>query len=85
MLSTSRILCCFFLLFLWGWSGGGGGGLLIFVVVSFCLFSFLFVFVSFCLVCLFSVVCQLFSIGGICKFIIIPFVTGQVPFYNKTF
>ena len=46
-------------------------------------FSFLFVSVSFCLVCLFSVVCWLFCIGGMCMFIIIPFVMGLVAFYNK--
>ena len=55
-----------------------------FVFFSFCSCLFLFS-ASFCLVCLFSVVCYLFCIGGMCMFIIIPFVMGQVAFYNKTF
>ena len=64
-----------------GWGGGAGGA---FFLLLFCTCLFLFS-VSFCLVCLFSVVCQLFCIGGMCMFIIIPFVMGQVAFYNKKF
>ena len=62
---------------------GEGGGVLFFFFffVRVCFFFS----VSFCLVCLFSVVCQLFCIGGMCMFIIIPFVMGQVAFYNKKF
>ncbi len=71
------ILLLFFFFF---FVGVVGGGLLVFV--GFVFFSFLFCSrlflfsVSFCLVCLFSVVCQLFCIGGMCMFIIISFVMG---------
>ena len=69
-----------------------GGGVLVFVLVgrlvffSFCSCLFLFLLLLLLLfVCLFSVVCSLFCIGGMCMFIIIPFVMGQMALYNKTF
>ena len=71
----------FFSSFFFFFFGGGGG----WGVAGFCCCVVFLFSVSFCLVCLFSVVCQLFCIGGMCMFIIIPFVMGQVAFYNKTF
>ena len=62
-----------------------GGGVGVFAACSFRVRFFFVLFCLFCLDCLFTVVCKLFCIGGLCKFISISFVMGQVAFYSKIF